>query len=191
MAVCVLALLATGFLPILGVQFAWVAIHWSVGLVLTVAVAWHTLRSTISKSIRSMWFGAADLRDVVSVARWTFRLSARPPRKPGKYSPAQKIIHHAFAVTVLTTIVTGLLMMRKIDTPLWERDAGIFANATWGLIHVLHGLAALLLITMIISHVYFALRPEKLLFLRSMCFGWITREEYESHHDAQRWRIDE
>lgn len=191
MAACVLVLLATSFLPILGIQFAWVTFHWVTGLVLTVAVVIHTVRSLIWKSVKSMLIGRADVHDVLSVLNWNLRRTDSPPRKPGKYSPAQKLIHHAFAVTVLTTIVTGLLMMIKIDTPLWQRDAGVFSNATWGVVHVLHGLAALLLITMIMSHVYFALRPEKLHFLRAMLRGWITRDEYLSHHDPQRWQVDE
>jgi formate dehydrogenase subunit gamma len=191
MAACVLTLLATSFLPILGVQFAWVTIHWATGLVLTAAVLVHTVRSLIWKSVRTMLLGAADARDVMSVASFNLRRTDAPPRKPGKYSPAQKLIHHAFAVTVLTTIVTGILMMLKVDTPFWRRDPGIFANSTWGIIHVLHGLAALLLITMVMSHVYFALRPEKLLYFRAMWRGWITRGEFRAHHDPQRWQVDE
>ena len=191
MAACVLVLLGTGFLPILGIQFAWVAIHWITGLVLTAAVAIHTVRSVIWKSLRPMLIGARDVRDVLSIINWNLRRTSVPPPKPGKYSPAQKLIHHSFALTVLTTIATGLLLMIKVDTPIWERDAGVFADATWGMIHVFHDLAALLLITMVIAHAYFAARPEKLLFTRSMLLGWITREDYESHHDPERWQVDE
>ena len=82
-------------------------------------------------------------------------------------------------------------MLAKVDTPWWERDPYFFADATWGIIYVLHGLAALLLITMIITHVYFALRPEKLLYMRSMLRGWITRQELEQHHDPDRWPVDQ
>jgi formate dehydrogenase subunit gamma len=63
-------------------------------------------------------------------------------------------------------------------------------DATWGVVYVLHGLAALLLITMVMTHVYFALRPEKRLFTRSMIKGWITRAEYVEHHDPERWRVN-
>jgi cytochrome b subunit of formate dehydrogenase len=64
------------------------------------------------------------------------------------------------------------------------------ADATWGIVYVLHGLAALLLITMVMMHVYFALRPEKLKFTRAMVLGWITRREYAENHDPQRWTVD-
>lgn len=97
------------------------------------------------------------------------------------------MIHHTFAVVVLTSIVSGLLMMVKIDTPLWERNPYWLSSKTWGVIYVVHDLASMALVTMIMMHVYFAIRPEKRLYLRSMFLGWITREEYLSHHDPERW----
>jgi hypothetical protein len=47
-----------------------------------------------------------------------------------------------------------------------------------------------MLVTMVMMHVYFALRPEKLKFTRAMILGWITRREFEEHHDPQRWQVD-
>ena len=47
-----------------------------------------------------------------------------------------------------------------------------------------------LLITMVMLHVYFALRPEKLKFTRAMIRGWITRREFDEHHDPNRWQVD-
>jgi cytochrome b subunit of formate dehydrogenase len=55
---------------------------------------------------------------------------------------------------------------------------------------VLHGFAALMLVTMVMLHVYFALRPEKLEFTRAMIRGWITRREPDEHHDPKRWQVD-
>ena len=189
-AATVLVLLATSFLPILGVQFAWVTPHWIAGLVLIAAIVFHILRALFGQRLRSMWIGLDDLRDLVSAARFNMRLSVQPPRKPGKYSLAQKLIHHLFALVLLTAGVTGGLMMVRTDTPWWQRNPYWLADSTWGVVYVLHGLAALLLIPMIIAHVYFALRPEKLLFTRSMIRGWITRGEYERHHDPKRWRVE-
>jgi cytochrome b subunit of formate dehydrogenase len=99
-------------------------------------------------------------------------------------------MHHAIACLVLTAVVTGALMLAKIDTPWWQRNPYFLADATWGVVYVLHGLAALALVTLIIAHVYFAVRPEKLLFLRAMVLGWITRAEFETHHDPKRWQVD-
>jgi hypothetical protein len=47
----------------------------------------------------------------------------------------------------------------------------------------------MLLLAVLILHVYFALRPEKLFFTRSMIVGWITGEEYRKTFD-DRWRPD-
>lgn len=190
-AAAVLTLLATAFLPIFGVQFPWVTAHWVAGAVLTGAVVVHIVRAPIAQSLRSMWIGVADLRDLAASVRYAARISDTPPGLPGKYSLAQKLIHHAFALVVLTAVVTGGLMMVRIDTPWWQRNPYWLADSTWGVVYVLHGLAALLLVTMIIVHVYFAFRPEKLHYLRAMVAGWITREEYLAHHDPARWKVDQ
>lgn len=188
-AACVLTLLATAFLPILGVEFGWVTPHWITGLVLAAAVLFHFARVLARGTWRAMWIGREDFRDVREIAGATLR-RVLPARRPGKYSVAQKLIHHAFAVVVLTTLVTGGLMLFRIDTPWWQRNPYLLADATWGIVYVLHGLAALMLITMVMMHVYFALRPEKLEFTRSMIRGWITRAEYDEHHDPSRWQVD-
>jgi formate dehydrogenase subunit gamma len=188
-ALSVLILLGTAFLPILGVEFAWVTIHWITGLVLIAAVLFHTLRALFWQSLRSIWIGRADLRDALAIARSSLRLTRQPLAKPGKYSFAQKLIHHLFALVVLATLITGALMLVRIDTPWWQRNPYWLPGDVWGVIYVLHGLGALVLITMVMTHVYFALRPEKLLFTRSMILGWITREEYADHHDPKRWQV--
>ena len=38
MAACVLTLLATAFLPIIGVKFDWLGLHWMTGVVLALLV---------------------------------------------------------------------------------------------------------------------------------------------------------
>jgi cytochrome b subunit of formate dehydrogenase len=188
MAASVLALLATGFLPILGVRFAWVTIHWIAGLVLGAAVLFHVVRALAFLEPSSMMVWPADLRDAWRAVRRACGGRA-VPGKPGKYLLLQKLYHHAIALVLLTTIATGLAMMVKIDTPFWTRDPYWLADSTWGLIYVLHDLAALTSITLLMVHVYFAFRPEKLWLTRSMVLGWITRAEYAEQHDPARWRI--
>ena len=188
-AVCVLTLLATAFLPILGLEFGWVTIHWVTGLVLMATVLFHIVRVLARWTLDRMWIGAADVRDALAIVGATLR-HAPLVQKVGKYSVAQKIIHHAFAVVVLTTLVTGGFMLARIDTPWWQRNPYLLADGTWGVIYVLHGLAALMLVTMVMMHVYFALRPEKLQFTRAMIRGWITRSEFDEHHDPQRWQVN-
>jgi len=188
-AACVLILLGTAFLPIVGVEFAWVAVHWMTGVVLAAAVLFHIARVLVRGTLRSMWIGRADLTDALDVAGAALRRTF-PTRRPGKYSVAQKLIHHAFAIVVLTTLVTGGFLLLRIDAPWWQRNPYLFTDATWGIVYILHGLAALMLVTMVMMHVYFALRPEKLKFTRAMIFGWITRREFNEHHDPQRWQVD-
>jgi len=187
MAASVVALLATGFLPVLGVNFAWVTIHWGAGLVLTAAVLFHILRAMVWQEPSSMMVWPADLR-----AAWQAILAALGRRavvpKPGKYLLLQKLYHHAIALVLLVTIGTGLLMMVKVDTPFWTRDPYWLGDGTWGVIYVLHGVAAMASITLIMVHVYFALRPEKLWLTRSMIVGWITGDEYWERHDPARWK---
>jgi formate dehydrogenase subunit gamma len=189
-AASVLVLMGTAFLPIVGFDFAWVTVHWVSGLVLTAAVVFHIVRALIWQERASMWIGARDLRDFIDVLKWTARMRSNPPAKPGKYSLAQKLTHLFFTLLVLTGVVTGILLLTKIDTPWWQRDPYWLSEDVWGVLYVAHDLVALCLISIVIVHVYFALRPEKLRFTRSMILGWITRDEYRAHHDPERWQIE-
>jgi cytochrome b subunit of formate dehydrogenase len=160
-AACVLILMATGLLPHVGVQFDWVGIHWITGIALVVLVAFHILRSVIWQRLRTIWFSIAELRT----------------HQVGKYSVAQKLMHHAMTVMVLCAVGTGVLMLKKIRTPLLVRDPYLFGADTWGVIYVIHGLAALTAITLVIVHVYFGLIPENRMYLRAMITGWMSRGE--------------
>ena len=111
-----------------------------------------------------------------------------PFAKPGKYSVAQKLYHLAISVLILAAIGTGLLMWRKVDTPFWQRDPYWLSTDAWGVVYAIHGLAAMALVTMVIIHVYFALRPDEWHLTRSMLRGWITGKEYRDHHDPRRWQ---
>jgi cytochrome b subunit of formate dehydrogenase len=186
----VLLLLATGFLPVLGLDFAWVTIHWISGLILTGLVIVHIIRAAVFQDLRSMWISGRDLRNGLRALRPRFSASSDGGKIDGKYSLAQKAIHHAFSIVVLTAIVTGFVMLVKIDTPLWRRDPYWLSDYAWGVVYVLHGFAALLLVTMVTLHIYFALRPEKLYLTRSMVVGWVTGEEYADHYESPRWALD-
>jgi cytochrome b subunit of formate dehydrogenase len=152
-------------------------------------VLFHVVRVLVRGTLGSMWVGRADIADALEIASATLARKL-PARRPGKYSVAQKLIHHAFAVVVLATLVTGGLMLARIDSPWWQRNPYLLADDTWGIVYVVHGLAALLLITMVMMHVYFALRSEKLKYTRAMIRGWITRREFDEHHDPTRWQVD-
>lgn len=178
MAVSTLVLLITGVLPIVGVEFDWLTIHWVAGLVLTVAVLFHIVRSTFWQDLKSMWISPRDLREPFDSSQ-----------KPGKYSLAQKSMHATVTILTLLVIGSGLVLFAMIDTPWWDRTNAL-SEETLGWMFLVHGLTTLLLIATIALHVYFGLRPEKLFYLRSMVRGWVSRDELETHHDSSRWSPD-
>ena len=171
------------------VKFSWVTIHWVCGLVLTGVVLFHIVRSCFWQDLTSMFLVLSDFKETQATLGWLLKLENSRLIKPGKYSPAQKMMHHVVSLIVLVTIVTGILMMVKIDTPLWERDLYWVSDQTWGIIYVLHGGAALFLMAVIIIHIYFAFRPEKMMYTRSMISGRLSRAELLEQHDPERWRI--
>jgi cytochrome b subunit of formate dehydrogenase len=174
-AVAVLLLLGSAFLPIMGWKFSWVPLHWITGLVLTAAVAFHLVRSTTLRRLRCMWVGVRDIRDALGG-----RLAA-------KYTLAQKLMHAAMGTAVLVATVTGVIMLARVDTPLWNRNPYLLDPSTWGVVYVLHGAAALLCLTLTMTHIYFSLLPEKRAYLRAMIGGQMTRAEAARFHDPQRW----
>jgi formate dehydrogenase subunit gamma len=190
MAASVITLMATAFLPIIGYKFEWLGLHWTTGVVLTALVCIHIVRAVIWQDF---WAMMIDFRDIRNGWRRVAGMAGRQgpsPGKPGKYNGLQKLYHAGIAILVLAVVASGLLMLLKIDTPLWRRNPYVLANEDWGLIYVVHGYAAMALITMVMIHIYFAIRPDEWRLTRSMFRGWITRREYEEHHDTERWVAD-
>ena len=177
MAASIFVLLVTGVFPIIGLEFAWLEIHWIAGIVLTVVVVFHILRS-FTQDLGSMVVGPSDLKEALDGTI-----------KPGKYSPAQKTMHAVVTILTLLVIVSGFLMFFQMDTPWWDRSNSM-SEAALGWVFFIHGISTLGLIGVICMHIYFALRPEKLFYTRSMISGWISRDELAAHHDPQRWSPD-
>ncbi len=190
MALSVLTLLLTGFLPILGVKFSWVTPHWIAGLILTAAVIFHIVHASLWKGLGLIWVNREDWRDGWAAIKQVFRPDIPEPAKPGKNPLENKLFHHAVAISTLAAVVTGLFMMAKVDTPWWNRNPYLLSDDTWGVIYVLHGMGSVALITLALAHFYFALRPEKRWITLSMFRGWISRERYLEHHDPGRWPIN-
>ncbi len=179
MAISILALLFTGVLPIIGIEFAWLTLHWISGLVLTAAVLFHIVRSVMQKDLALVWISRSDLKEPFDESQM-----------PGKYSVAQKGMHAAITVVTLLVIISGLVMFAMIDTPWWDRTNSL-SESTLGWMFFVHGLTTLALIALIVFHLYFTLRPEKLFYLRSMFKGWISEDELSANHDTERWAPDE
>jgi formate dehydrogenase subunit gamma len=190
MAACVLTLMGTAFLPIVGIKFEWLTIHWTTGLVLTALVLFHIVRATIWQRLSRMMIDLADVRNGWKSFVRLFGAGARPG-KQGKYNAAQKLYHAGVAVLVLALVATGLLMLLKIDTPWWRRNPYLLDDDTWGLIYVLHDFAAMTLVTLVMIHIYFAVRPDEWWASRAMFRGWIARRDYDAHCDRARWQADD
>ena len=175
MAGSILLLILTGVAPIIGLRIAWLNWHWIAGLVLTFVVIFHIVRSLFWQDFKSMILGPRDFGEPFDSAK-----------KPGKYSFEQKGMHWAVTVVVLAVIVTGLLMFIQIDTPFCNRTNSM-PESQLGLVFLLHGLSTLALVALAATHIYFALRPEKLFYTRSMISGWISEDEMTANHDTSRW----
>ena len=69
MACLVITLLGTSFLPILGLKFNWVPIHWISGVLLILAVIFHLYRALLVHGIRTMVPTGDDLRSIMGSRR--------------------------------------------------------------------------------------------------------------------------
>lgn len=188
MAASMLTLLFTAFLPKLGVEFDWVLYHWIAGIVLTISIGFHIVHSFFMDPW-SIWPDRMDMRDSMNRVRRFFGKSAPPPTRFAKYPLENKFYHLCIVVAGLSVIVSGLFMLKRIQTPIFARNPYLFTDMTWGLMYVLHGLAGVGLIALIMVHVYMGLRPEKLPITKSMIFGWMSRDYYIEEHDPQRWAV--
>jgi len=175
MALSIFALIFTGVAPIIGWRFAWLNIHWISGLILTFVVVVHIVRSIFWQDFKSMLLSPKDFGEPFDSSK-----------KPGKYSFEQKGMHFAVTIVAGTVIITGVLLFMQIDTPFWDRTNSM-PESTLGLVFLLHGLSTLALIALAATHIYFALRPEKLFYTRSMIKGWISEEEMAANHDTSKW----
>lgn len=188
MSVAMLALLVTAFVPVMGYEFDWVAIHWMAGLLLLATVVFHVVHAVGWQDLWSMWVGPDDVRQGVDEVRHALSsVEGGEPARTGKYPVDHKLYHHAAAAASLVAVATGLLMMVRIDTPLWARNPYLLSDGTWGVVYVLHGVGGVALIGLVAAHIYFAIRPEKRWLTWSMVRGWITRDQYLAHFDPERW----
>ncbi len=189
MAATMLTLLVTAFFPVIGVQFAWVTIHWIAGVVLTLLIIYHIIHATTKQDFWSVWTGTKELGQAFQAIGKFLRREPAKEERSGKYPLDQRAYHNAVTLVSGGVIVTGILMMVGVDTWFWASNPYFLADSTWGLVFVMHGLCGVGLVTMVIAHVYFAIRPEKRWMTRSMIKGWITREEYLEHYDPDLWKL--
>jgi cytochrome b subunit of formate dehydrogenase len=190
MALAMFALLFTAFLPKFGVQFDWVYYHWIAGTVLTVSIIFHIIHASFFMDFWSIWPDRQDLEDAWNRTQRFFGRSAPAPRKYAKYPLENKLYHGAVMIAGLAVILTGVFMMSRVRTIFFTRNPYLFSDMTWGMMYVLHGLAGVGFITLVIVHVYFAVRPEKLPITASMIVGSMNRDFYLKEHDPGRWVVE-
>ncbi len=189
MAASMITLLITAFLPKVGVQFNWVLYHWIAGVVLTVSILFHIVHSTFFLDFWSIWPDRTDLRDAMNRTKRFFGKDAPLPNKFAKYPLENKLYHGAVMLAGLAVIITGLFMMKRVQTGIFTRNPYLFTDMTWGLMYVLHGLAGVGFIALTIMHIYMGVRPEKIPITKSMIFGWMSRDFYLEEHDTGRWAV--
>jgi len=190
MAASMFTLLFTAFLPKVGVQFNWITYHWIAGTVLTISIVFHIIHASFFMDFWSIWPDRDDLEDARKRVLRFFGKSTALPRKFAKYPLENKLYHGVIILCGLSVIFTGVFMMFRVRTIFFPRNPYLFSDMTWGLMYVLHGLAGVGLITLVIIHVYFAVRPEKLAITESMIFGSMKRDFYLKEHDPERWVVE-
>jgi cytochrome b subunit of formate dehydrogenase len=186
MAASMFVLLFTAFLPIAGVQFAWVTWHWMAGIVLTASILFHVIHATFWMDFWSIWVGPRDLPELKAELMREMGHEVEGP-KPGKYPLGNRLYHSVIVLAGLAVVASGLFMMVRVRTPFFTRNPYVLSDTTWGFTYVVHGLAGVSLVGLVMAHVYFAVRPEKWWITKSMLVGWITRRQYLEHHDPERW----
>ena len=107
MAASMFTLLFTSFLPIVGVQFAWVQWHWIAGLVLTASILFHIIHATFFLDFWSIWVGPKDIPEFKAEMMRELGHEAGGP-KPAKYPLGNRLYHLAIVVTGLVATVSGL-----------------------------------------------------------------------------------
>jgi len=168
-----------------------VVYHWIAGLVLTASVIFHIFHASFVLDFRSIWPDKIDLRDARRRLLRSVGKEAPPPDRFAKYPLENKFYHFVILLSGLAVIITGVFMMKRVNTlGLFTRNPYLFGDMTWGMMYVLHGLAGVGLITLVMVHVYFAVRPEKLEITKSMIFGSMKREFYLRHYDQERWAVE-
>ena len=191
MSVAMFVLLITAFFPLVGIRFAWVTIHWIAGVALILTVIYHIYHVFANQDFWAMWIDRRDIAEGKQGLEAALgRSGAKRPRS-GKYPIDQKMFHHAAMVVTFGAVVTGVLMMFRVDNFLWAQNTYMFSDAVWGWVYVIHGVSGIGLIFLVMAHVYFAIRPEKRWMTWSMINGWIDRDRYLENHDPGRWAVSE
>ena len=137
MAMAMLALLLTAFLPKVGVRFPWVTYHWIAGLVLSASIIFHIFHASFWLDFWSIWPDKADLDDAQRRLKRAMGQAAPLPRRFPKYPLENKMYHGVIVLAGLAAMLTGVFMMFRVRTGILPRNPYLFGDMTWGLMYVL------------------------------------------------------
>lgn len=191
MSATMFALLITAFFPVIGIRFPWVTIHWIAGVLLILTVIYHIYHVFAKQDFWTMWIDRRDVEEGKLGLKAAMGQADIERPRAGKYPVDQKMFHHVAMIATLGAVVTGVLMMFRVDNFLLPMNTYMFSDTAWGWIYVIHGVCGIGLIFLVIAHVYFAIRPEKRWMTWSMINGWIDRDRYLQNHDPARWTVAE
>lgn len=208
MAISVFALMVSGFIimnsqvtvrAFLGIS--WLNVHIVSSLVLIGYVGFHLGHVAYKGTWSEMWFGRRDARDLWVRFRNLLNLTEDYPRQ-FKYPSAQKLLHWGVTGATLGLILTGLVLLRRVSLqPLWSATRefsvlgirfGLGTGDAMGLVSwsfVLHDFLAIATVSLVMGHIYFALRPNEWAITRSMITGTVDVDHYAEKYSPASWAV--
>jgi cytochrome b subunit of formate dehydrogenase len=208
MAIAIFALMLSGFVimnnevtvnALLGIS--WLAIHEIAGIVLIGYVIFHVGHVAYKGTWSAMWFGVRDIKDQTVRLKNFFGMTDRYPRQ-FKYPGAQKLLHWGVTGATLGLIVTGLVLLRRVNfVGLWSAtreftflgidftlgQAGQMGLISWSF--VLHDFLAIATVAMVMGHIYFAVRPQEWDVTKSMITGYVSARGYAEKYRPDSWSV--
>jgi cytochrome b subunit of formate dehydrogenase len=208
MAISIFALMLSGFI-IMNTNvtlravpgLSWLNVHIISSVVLIGYVVFHLAHVAYKGTWSKMWFGLAEAKDLWLRFKNLVNLTEEYPRQ-FEYPSAQKLLHWSVTGATIGIILTGFVLLRRIELqPLWSSarefsflgvQFGLGTVETPGLVawsFVFHDFLAVGMLALVMGHVYFALRPNEWEITKSMITGKVTAEEYAEKYAPNSWQI--
>jgi cytochrome b subunit of formate dehydrogenase len=183
-AACALGLVLSGvalFAPGALGAAPWLLIHELAAAAFAVALVVHVVVAPRRGEGRTMWFEAADLRDLRVIAA-NFLGRTRDYPAFGKYDPLQKVFHAWLTVLVAGLIVSGSYLV--LSAHAWAS----FGHGWMRVMRLVHDITAFAFLAAVVVHVYFGVIRVNWPQLVSMWTGRLRGSSFNLYHDAARWR---